>query len=134
MTTSSSSAVSTPTKAVLTLAVWALPKGHRPRYRQEFGTELRELPAGERLGYALSVLVHAPRLRSALAGTTTPAAAQVKRARKPLRCTLGRHRWVQRSAEDGTRYECCVRCAKDRAPGSYGDGDPGFWMAASPPC
>jgi hypothetical protein len=121
------------TRLLLDLAVRAVPAGHRERYAREFTAELHEVPSGDRFRYTLGLLVQAPALRSALSGTTAPATQQVVRARKPLRCRLGRHRWRMLSAEDGTRFEACLRCDKDRPPGNYGSGgSEGSWTAASP--
>lgn len=51
------------------LAVRLLPVAQRPRYREEFGDELTELPRSQRCGYALRVLVRAWQLRRALVET-----------------------------------------------------------------
>jgi hypothetical protein len=117
-------------RLLLDLAVRAVPAGHRERYAREFAAELHEVPAGQRFRYTLGLLLAAPALRSALSGATAPAPHEVVRARKPLRCRLGRHRWGMQSAEDGTRFEACLRCDKDRPPGNYGSGgSEGSWSA-----
>ena len=39
------------------------------------------------------------------------------------RCRVLRmHRWVVRSTEDGSRYNACVRCGRDRGDASPGSG------------
>lgn len=56
---------------VLAVAVSLLPRASRDRYRAEYASELAELPQGERWGYAIRVLVTAPRLGWTL-GATVP--------------------------------------------------------------
>ncbi|PZS15402.1 MAG: hypothetical protein DLM60_17260 [Pseudonocardiales bacterium] len=51
---------------LVALAVRLLPVAQRPRYREEFGVELVELPRRQRWGYALRVLASAWKLRKAL--------------------------------------------------------------------
>jgi hypothetical protein len=51
---------------LVALAVRLLPVAHRPRYREEFGVELVELPRRARWGYALRVFASAWKLREAL--------------------------------------------------------------------
>lgn len=53
-------------EGVLAVAVRLLPRSSRDRYRAEYASELAELPRGEHLGYAIRVLVTAPRLGWAL--------------------------------------------------------------------
>lgn len=51
---------------VVGLAVRLLPVDQRPRYREEFGVELTDLPRRRRCGHALRLLAHAWELRRAL--------------------------------------------------------------------
>lgn len=53
-------------RGMVGLAVRLLPVAQRPRYREEFGDELAELPRSQRCGYALRVLARARQLRRAL--------------------------------------------------------------------
>lgn len=53
-------------QGLVALAVWMLPVRERPRYREEFGVELVELPRQEGLRYALRVLTRAWELRRVL--------------------------------------------------------------------
>jgi hypothetical protein len=52
---------------LVVLAVRLLPVAQRPRYREEFGVELVELPRWSRWGYALRVVASAWEVRRALA-------------------------------------------------------------------
>jgi hypothetical protein len=56
-------------RGVVGLALRLLPVAQRPRYREEFGDELAELPRSQRCGYALRVLARAWQLRRALVET-----------------------------------------------------------------
>jgi hypothetical protein len=52
-------------RGLVVLAVRLLPVAQRPRYREEFGVELVELPRWSRWGYALRVVASAWELRRA---------------------------------------------------------------------
>lgn len=56
-------------QGLVMLAVWMLPVHERPRYREEFGGELLDLPRQERLRYAVRTLLRAWELRRSLTGT-----------------------------------------------------------------
>ncbi|WP_353953542.1 hypothetical protein V6K52_09070 [Knoellia sp. S7-12] len=49
--------------AILSLALWLLPQQERRRYADEFDPDLRSLPGGGRLAYAVSTVLGMPRLR-----------------------------------------------------------------------
>ena len=69
-------------RALLAAAVHLLPSQSRSRYEDEFDAELLSLPRHRRLGFALSTLAAAPRLRWALL-------AVLCGGRASLRCWLG---------------------------------------------
>ena len=102
------------------LAVRALPDlDDRLRYRAEFLADLHALPPMAQLSYAAGVLSQTFALRAALGSTPTRAeeAAMTTAAQQPFswKCRILRlHDWVSRSAEDGSRYVACRRCAKEK--------------------
>jgi hypothetical protein len=120
--------IGVPTRALLALATLILPAAQRKRYRLEFAAELHEVPPRERFGYAWSVSIHAPALRRSLANSNEAGPARV-RHRRPVRCLVGRHHWQVQSAEDGSRFEQCTRCGKDRYDGPDRDGNDGYLAA-----
>ena len=107
-------------RAGVGLAVRALPElDDRLRYRAEFLAELHELSFVGQLGYTAGVLSQTFALRAALGSTPSSVeedAMSITTVRVPFwRCRiLRRHRWVIRSTEDGSRYEACSRCGRER--------------------
>lgn len=96
---------------LLALAIRLLPQQVRRRYVAEFEADLRTLPAGNRIPYAISTLVGAPHLRwevmHSLAGTGA------------ARCFLGHHhdRRVHTESADPTVYALgCLTCGRVRDP------------------
>ena len=71
-------------RTLLAVAVHLLPSQCRSRYDDEFDAELLSLSRRRRLGYALSILAAAPRLRWALLEVLCG-------GRASLRCWLGKH-------------------------------------------
>ncbi len=107
-------------RAGVELAVRALPDWHdRLRYRAEFLAELHELTPADQLRYSAGVLSQTFALRAALG--SHPVERRGGRhdhlhSRAPFwRCRVFRkHRWVIRSTDDGSRYEACSRCGRER--------------------
>ena len=92
----------------------------RLRYRAEFLAELHELSPVGQLRDTAGVLSQTFALRAALGFTPTRAeedAMTPSTTTRPFfwRCRiLRRHRWVIRSTDDGSRYEACSRCGRER--------------------
>ena len=102
-------------RALLAVAVHLLPSQCRSRYDDEFDAELLSLPRRRRPGYALSILVAAPRLRWALL-------AVLCGGRASLRCWLGRHydRHSHPNPDDHAVIALeCRRCGRVRDPKQY---------------
>ena len=113
-------------RAGVELSVRALPDWRdRLRYRAEFLADLHDLSSADQLRYAAGVLSQTFALRAALgsapsrveedAMTITPTRTFSWRCR-----VLRWHRWVVRSAEDGSRYLTCARCGRDRDDTQWG--------------
>ena len=98
------------------LAAHVLPTGTtRDRYQREFVAEMYAMSAKRQRIYALGVLSHAWSLRAALADDSL-VIEEMKMQHKPLMCRLHLHHvWQWASAEDGTRYQHCGKCGKERA-------------------
>ena len=103
------------------IAVRVLPAlDDRLRYRAEFLADLHSLPPTGQLRYAAGVVSQIFALRAALGSTPTraeEAAMTPTTTTRPFfwRCRiLRRHRWVIRSTDDGSRYEACSRCGRER--------------------
>ena len=119
-------------RAGVGLAVRVLPElDHRLRYRAEFLAELHDLTLAGQLRYTVGVLSQTFALRAAL--VSTPSSVEedaMTLTRTPFywRCrVLHVHHWVLRSTEDGSRYNACSRCGRDRGDSSPGGGpNPGF--------
>lgn len=83
------------------------------------------MPRSRQVRHSLQVLASAWRLRGALAESRSSQSQEdimMTRTHRPIRCRLGRHHWHWTSTTDGERYECCVRCGRDRTEqvaGSY---------------
>jgi hypothetical protein len=107
-------------RAAVGLAVRPLPElDDRLRYRAEFTADLATLPALSQLRYAAGVLSQTFALRAALDSEPTrseeDAMTVTTRRRFYWQCRLfGAHRWVSRSAEDGSRFVACSRCGKEK--------------------
>lgn len=104
-----------PARWLLALAVHLLPAQCRWRYEDEFDAELLSLPRRRRPGYALSILVAAPRLRWTLLAVLCGGHAS-------LRCWLGKHHddRVHPNAEDHLVIALqCRRCGRVRDPRQY---------------
>ncbi len=70
-------------RRLVALAVWWLPVAQRPRYREEFGAELVELPHRARWGYALRLVASTWKLRTALVKAVHPSGGeQARRAER----------------------------------------------------
>lgn len=109
---------------VVELAAAVLPAAQRQRYALEFIAELYGMPRSKQMHHSIQVLASAWQLRAALAeASPTPVQEDIvmTTTRRPLRCRLRLHQWHWASAEDGERYECCLRCGKDRT-GQVGGG------------
>jgi hypothetical protein len=102
----------------IAIATWPLDPPDRWRYRAEFLAELYELPPADQLRFAAGVLSQTFALRAALGATPSraeEAAMTLTRTRFYWRCrVLHWHRWVQRSTEDGGRFDTCARCGRDQ--------------------
>jgi len=114
-------------RAGVGLAIRTLPRPEdRARYRSEFLAELHGLPPAGQLRYTAGVLSQSLALRAALGSSPTRAeedAMTLTRTKVPFfwRCRVFRmHKWVSRSAEDGSRYLTCARCGHDRDDTPWG--------------
>lgn len=102
-------------RALVGLAVRALPRSARRRYAAELDAELLDLPRRRRLGYALSVLGGSPRLRWELL-------VALCRPHSPAPCWLGLHRdrTVHPNREEHwVVAKECRRCHRVRDPRQY---------------
>ncbi len=102
-------------RTLLAVAVHLLPSQCRSRYDDEFDAELLSLSRRRRLGYALSILAAAPRLRWALLEVLCG-------GRASLRCWLGKHH-DRRLHPNPDNHEVialqCRRCGRVRDPKQY---------------
>ncbi|MBK8460975.1 MAG: hypothetical protein WAS07_00550 [Micropruina sp.] len=100
------------------LAAWTLPAAQRQRYALEYIAELYGMPPRQQVHHAIQVLASAWRLRDALIQTSSTLPQEdivtTKTPTRPLLCRVGLHQWHIVSTPDGQRYECCLRCEKDR--------------------
>jgi len=98
------------------LAARVLPAGStRDRYEREFVAEMYAMSPQRQRNYAIGVLTHAWSLRAALANNSLVEEEKAMHS-KPLTCRLNvHHLWRWDSAEDGSRYQRCAKCGKDRA-------------------
>ena len=99
------------------LVVRTLPRGEpQQRYRQEFLAELHGMPPSHRARHVVGLLVGAPRLNVVVRRSRREAWEDVMgQTRKPLLCLLHvRHRWAAVPADDGTWYEGCLACGRNR--------------------
>lgn len=114
------------------LAVRALPRhDDRLRWSAELTADLAVLDAGAQLRYAAGVLSQTLALRAALGSAPTraeeAAMTLTTHERPPFRCrVLHRHRWAIRSTDDGSRYQACVRCSRERAEWPRGGAEVGI--------
>ncbi len=114
------------------LAVRALPRNEdRLRWSAELTADLAVLDAGDQLRYAAGVLSQTLALRAALGSSPTraeeAAGTLTTRDRPSFRCrVLRRHRWAVRSTEDGSRYQACARCSRERAEWPRGGAEVGI--------
>ena len=102
---------------VVELAARLLQAEQRQRYAMEFIAELYGMPRSQQVRHSIQVLTHAWGLRTVLTATSAdhPQEGSMTLAnRRPFRCLLRIHRWHWVSTEDGERYECCLRCGRDR--------------------
>lgn len=106
------------------LAARVLPAGAtRDRYRREFVAELYVMTPQQRRRFALGVLTHAWSLRAAV--MASPLTQKEKTmSHKALMCRLNLHHdWHWNQTEDGSRYQRCAKCGKDKSD-SHDDGGP----------
>ena len=113
---------------IVELAARMLPAEQRQRYALEFIAELYGMTRSQQIRHSTQVLTHAWILRSVLSAaspTTIEDGIMIPTTRRPFPCLLWIHRWHWVSAEDGGRYQCCLRCGRDRtdSPG----GLPAKW-------
>lgn len=102
-------------KVFLAIAVRLLPVQCRWRYTDEFDAELMSTARGRRPGYAVSILIGAPRLRWELLATLCG-------GRASLRCWLGRHHdhRIHPNVEEPKVVALeCLRCGRIRDPRQY---------------
>jgi hypothetical protein len=109
-----------PSRLAQWLVAWAaamLPPQHRERYALELVAELYGLTRPRQVSYAVALLVHAPRLATALADVS-PVGGDAPPARRDWRCRLGKHRYVVRrnpqSGAEAMTYLECRRCGKQK--------------------
>lgn len=108
---------------LVALASRVLPGGsRRNRYLQEFRAELYGMPVRRQTTHALRIVASAWTLRSASANPARERRSVLNVLRsKPPMCLLNlRHHWAMQSTSDGSRYERCTRCGKDRRDDSIG--------------
>ncbi len=114
------------------LAVRALPRpDDRLRWQAELTADLAVLGAAAQLRYAAGVLTQTFALRAALGSSPTRAEAAATTltasGRRSFRCrVLRHHRWSIRSTEDGSRYQACTRCDRERAEWPRGGAEVGI--------
>ena len=119
-------------RAGVGMAVRWLPElDDRLRYRAEFLAELHDLSPTGQLRYTAGVISQTFALRAALGSSPSRVeedAMTLTRTPFYWRCrVLHVHHWVLRSTEDGSRYNACSRCGRDRGDSSPGGGpNPGF--------
>jgi hypothetical protein len=102
---------------LVALASRMLPGGsRRNRYRQEFTAELYGMPFRRQTSHAFQIVASSWSLRSAIANPQRKGRTMLTIVRsKPLLCLLNvRHHWQLQSTEDGTRFQRCTKCGKDR--------------------
>ncbi|QKE85248.1 hypothetical protein [Arthrobacter sp. NEB 688] len=102
-------------RLLLGCAVRLLPVASRWRYADELDAELFAMPARRRLGYAVSVLAGAPRLRWELVAVRCG-------GRASARCWAGVHhdRTLHPNREEPMIIALeCVRCGRVRDPRQY---------------
>ena len=106
------------------LAVRVLPALGDHCATAQSSSPIHSLPPAGQLRYTAGVLSQIVALRAALGPSPTHAEEDVMSrttTTQPFfwRCRiLRRHRWVVRSTEDGSRYEACARCGRER-PDTY---------------
>ena len=100
-------------RALLSLAVRALPPAHRARYEREFYAELFGMSRGRQVVYCLALVVNSTRLAFALdEGSPAEVAGG-----PDLRCRLRWHHDVVRNNPDAETpeaafYRQCTRCGR----------------------
>ena len=102
---------------LVTLAVHMLPGGsRRNRYRREFLAELYGMPTRRQTAHALRILASSWSLRRATVNPARERTTMLTMLRsKPLLCLLNiKHYWMPQYTDEGTRYERCAACGKDR--------------------
>ena len=103
---------------LVTLAARVLPGGSkRNRYLREFQAELYGMPARRQTAHALRILASSWSLRRATTNPTRERRTMMTMLRrKPLLCLLNiKHHWMPQHNDEGTRYERCAACGKDRS-------------------
>lgn len=112
-----------PARWLIQAVLLILPAGTRERYREEFRSELAEMPAVAQIWQGCGLLVGAVALRNALTDRDVPAVTVAGRA---LRCRLGPHAYVLRQGNNpemrGVGFLKCRRCGKEMDPPEYGPG------------
>ena len=104
---------------VVELAARMLPAEQRQRYAPSSSPSSTACRDHSKFGFT-QVLAYAWALRTALSAassTTTQEGTMTPTTRRPLHCLLGIHRWHWANAEDGDRYQCCLRRDKTESVG-----------------
>lgn len=103
----------TPVEAVVAAVVRLLPAGEqRERWRAELTAELAAVPEDHRAGYLVRLALRAPSLAVAVRSGPAPRPAG---AVPGPGCRTGlHHRWTTYRTDDGSPYEACRRCGRDR--------------------
>ena len=99
-----------PSKAILRLAVRALPPAHRNRYALEFYAEIHGMSRPRQLVYATSVLGHSTSLGMAL---VEPDLHRDATGKTDWRCRVRHHHYVRRNNPDAETPEAAffLMCA-----------------------
>jgi hypothetical protein len=125
-------------RALIAASVSVLPSSARERYEEEFIADLYGMSRTEQAGYSGRVLTRCGSLRSAVRSATNQNSRlegvdMTPSRRRPLRCRLNLHHdWHEETTEDGTRFQQCRRCGKDKTevdPGNFGGKNLGAGLA-----
>ncbi len=110
-----------PARLLLAAVVLVLPAASRDRYREEFRSELAELPLWSQLFQAGTLLVGSLPLRKALRQVDV---IEDLTSARDWRCRLGRHHYLPAQDDNpemrGRHYLRCSRCGKPKDKDEYG--------------